>query len=194
MPFHCKLKAGRLQLGAVSHGYNGLSKQGWRWLFHAIYAELQVRYLCAKGANLLADFVKGFGQLRAEWARTTLQLCINDLHEEHYQIKPIQKGFDALHLASLKQCNQAHKLPDFSRVLLPEDQGHVNFCVHAMSTTQFALSKFTCYSNCRNEELPTMTRTTGSCSAHQPNPYFCNMKGLLCQKVLACAAQEHCNS
>ena len=35
-----------------------------------------------------------------------------------------------------------------------------------------------------------MTRTAGSCSAHQPNPYFCNMKGLLCQKVSACAEQN----
>ena len=64
------------------------------------------------------------------------------------------------------------------------------FCVYAMSTTQFALSEFTCCSNCRNEELPTMTRTAGNCSAHQPNPYFCNMKGLLCQKVSAYAAQQ----
>ena len=53
----------------------------WRRLFHAIYGELQVRYLFAKGANLLADLVKGFGQLRAEWARTALQLCIDDLHK-----------------------------------------------------------------------------------------------------------------
>ena len=78
----------------------------WRRLFHAIYGELQVRYLFAKGANLLADLVKGFGQLRAEWARTALQLCIDDLHEAHYQIKFIRKGLNALHLASLTQCNQ----------------------------------------------------------------------------------------
>ena len=53
----------------------------WRWLFHAIHGELQVRYLFAKGANLLADFVKCLCQLRAEWACTALQLCIDDLHE-----------------------------------------------------------------------------------------------------------------
>ena len=43
---------------------------------------------------------------------------------------------------------------DLSRVLLPGDKWHIQFCMYAMSTTQFALSEFTCCSNCRNENCP----------------------------------------
>lgn len=63
-------------------------------------------------------------------------------------------------------------------------------CIYNKHNTICLVNVYTCCSNCRNEELPTMTRTAGNCSAHQPKPYFCNMKGLLCQKVSACAAQQ----
>ena len=79
-------------------------------------------YLFAKGANLLANFVKGFSQLRAEWACTALQLCIDDLHEEHHQA--IWKGFNILHFASLhnEAVFKSIILTGLSRVLVPEDK------------------------------------------------------------------------
>ena len=67
MRLHHKLKAGWLQSGAASCRYNVLSRQmAQQWLLHAVHAELQVHYLLAKGADLLADFVKRLGQLRAD--------------------------------------------------------------------------------------------------------------------------------
>ena len=77
----------------------------WRWLFHAIHGELQVRYLFAKGANLLADVVKRLCQLRAQWACTALQLCIDDLHERTPSIQTHPERFQrcALRFANTMQ-------------------------------------------------------------------------------------------
>ncbi len=52
------------------------SQMAVRWL---LYAELQLRHLLAKRADLLAEFVKCLGQLRAEWTCIALHFRIDDL-------------------------------------------------------------------------------------------------------------------
>ncbi len=57
------------------------------WVHHAIQDELQLRNLLAKGANMLADFVKSLSHLWAERACIALQFCINHLHRRHNQVQ-----------------------------------------------------------------------------------------------------------